>query len=107
MTLKLKPPKNSIKSQEEKLSSFIKEAEYSDSSGALNVLKEDKKEDIVRPWENPAIRRDIKKVFNLRLNEEDFIKIDYLSRKTGISKHKICVDILIPEINKKLQKITE
>lgn len=101
MSVKLKPlkpnPPNFV--LDENLQNFLEEANNPEKSGSLFVSKA-KKEDF--PWEQPHVREDLKKIFNIRLSEKDFIKLEYLARLKKESMHKICTDILIPQINRML-----
>lgn len=94
--LKLNPPKFNT---DEKLQDFLEEANNPEKSGSLFVSRTHREE---FPWELPHVREDLKKVFNIRLSEKDFIKLEYLARLKKESMHKICTDILIPQINKML-----
>ena len=57
------------------------------------------------PWNNPIVREDVTKMFNLRLSEPDWLKLKYISDNTKESMHSLCLDILIPAIHRKLKKI--
>lgn len=48
----------------------------------------------IPPWEAAHVRPNGRKVFNLRLPEPLFERLDYLSKRTGASKHKILMDLL-------------
>lgn len=101
MNVKLKPLKpNPPKfNSDEKLQDFLEEADNPEKSGSLFVSRTQREE---LPWEKPYVREDLKKVFNMRLSEKDFIKLEYLAQLRKESMHKICMDILIPQINKML-----
>lgn len=58
------------------------------------------------PWNNPMVREDVTRLFNLRLSEPDWLKLKYLSDITKESMQVICLDILIPSIHRRLKKIT-
>jgi hypothetical protein len=101
MSTKLKPLKPNPPKfvSDENLQNFLDEANNPEKSGSLFVSKA-KKEEL--PWEHPHVREDLKKIFNIRLSEKDFIKLEYLARLKKESMHKICTDILIPQINRML-----
>lgn len=94
---KLNPPNFS---QNDKLQEFLEEGNIPEKSGSLFIRKTQIKE---FPWDKPNVREDLKKTFNLRLSEKDFIKLEYLSQINKESMHKICIDILIPKINDMLK----
>lgn len=106
MSSKLKPLSATppqIRSQD-KMSEFINQANKPEASGSISIHLTPAKEEIKKfPWEDPHVREDLKKLFNLRLTEKDFIKLDYLSKCKKESMHKVCLDILIPEIEKQLE----
>jgi len=56
------------------------------------------------PWEAPGIREDVFKVFNFRIREKYYIKLDYLAKKKEISKNKLCLDALIAVLEQELGK---
>lgn len=101
MSIKLKPlkPNPPILSQEKDLLDFIGEANDPQKSGTASHSTQ-KRENF--PWENPRVREDLRKTFNLRFSEKDYVKLEYLSRLKKESMHKICLDVLIPHINKML-----
>jgi len=53
-------------------------------------------------WDNARI--DVIKPFNLRMPEEYYIKLNYLSKKKRISKNKICLEAVISEIERMLEE---
>lgn len=59
------------------------------------------------PWEESKLRNDVFKIFNLRIPERDFQKLKYLSKESGDSMHKLCLDILLPKINRKINELTQ
>ncbi len=52
------------------------------------------------PWD--IARLDVIKLMNVRMPEEYYLKLDYLSKKHRISKNKLCLEAIIAEIDKKL-----
>jgi hypothetical protein len=89
---------------EEERKKFVLGAELELIESLLPLASQEvqKKEKEVFPWENPNIRSDVHKTFNLRLPEEYFIKLDYLSKITKESKQRICLDVVMSEIDKRL-----
>lgn len=51
-------------------------------------------------WDNA--RNDVHKFINVRMPEEYFMKLDYVSKKHRISKNKICLEAVIAEIDRML-----
>ena len=105
MSYKLKPlsavPPQNQKSNK-KLEEFINQANDPNKSGTLNIVSLPSNLQEAFPWEQPHVRSDLKKLFNLRLSEKEFVKLEYLAKLKKESMHKLCLDILIPEINKEL-----
>jgi hypothetical protein len=54
------------------------------------------------PWD--SARTDVIKLMNVRMPEEYYIKLDYLSKKHRISKNKLCLEAVIAEIDRMLAK---
>ncbi|KAA3606628.1 MAG: hypothetical protein DWQ06_01085 [Calditrichaeota bacterium] len=94
-----KPPTKNTEEDQAKLDSFINAAKTSDKNSKKEVSVEN------FPWENPSIREDVKKQFILRLPEPHFLKLKFISEKTGKSMHKILIDSLIPTIDEELNNI--
>ena len=62
--------------------------------------------DNVLPWEAPDVRPDITKVFNLRLPEDVYLKLKYLSdNQRRRSMQSICMDALEPAIDAEIVTI--
>lgn len=110
LPLSSRPPLKSIANTEDlKLKEFIEAAESPKKSGSLSVEKNRIKErddiSLTFPWEEKNIRSDVHKVFNLRLPETYYMKLKYLSEKEKESHHKILMNIICPEIDKKIKEI--
>lgn len=54
------------------------------------------------PWDDARI--DVIKLMNVRIPEEYFMKLDYLSKTKRISKNKLCLEAIINEIDRMLWK---
>jgi hypothetical protein len=96
--LSMKPPIR--KSLEEERERFILEAENPSKSGTFATSHKPSK--VSFPWEEPMIRSDLKKSFQLRLSEKDFVKLEYLANLRKTSKHQLIIEILLPAINNAL-----
>jgi hypothetical protein len=103
------PPSNKKDlSKDDEIKAFITGAESDliESFESLQSMKTSSNEPIEEkflPWKNSNVRSDVFKVFNLRLPEEYFIKLDYLAKSTKESKQKICLDAVISDIDKRLK----
>lgn len=103
-SLSSRPPKDSkiTAVDQEKLNKFILSAERSiqiDDPVDVTFIK------YTFPWEKEGVRDDFYKLFNLRLSESSLLKIEYLANLLKVSKHKLCLDILLPEIDKKIKNL--
>lgn len=103
---KKSPPLSRKPKKQKNLSAdaFINAAEEDGSPQEIPVTK------TVRvPWNESRsrFRADVSKVFNLRIPEPDFQKLKYLSKTSGSSMHKICLDALLMEIDQKLNALTQ
>ena len=59
------------------------------------------------PWEEPGVRNDVLKVYNLRLPEAYLLKLKYIADNTPGSMHKFCLDVLKDAIDEKIQELTK
>ncbi len=57
------------------------------------------------PWEDPQVRDDVLKVYNLRLPEPYLLKLKHIAAHTPGSMHQFCIDVLLPEIDKKVKEL--
>jgi len=115
MTIKINPPTNvnnmkqtkplgeNVAIHEEK-KNFVKQANKHQPFGKT-IIEENELNNELYPWNKPIVRKDVTRIFNLRLSEPDWLKLKYLADHTKESMHSICLDILIPTIHKKLKKL--
>lgn len=54
----------------------------------------------LKPWDFARI--DVSKFINVRMPEEYFMKLDYVSKKHRLSKNKICLEAAIAQIDRML-----
>ncbi len=59
------------------------------------------------PWEDPKVRSDVLKVYNLRLPEPYLLKLKYIAEHTPDSMQKFCLDVLLPAIDSKIEQLTK
>ncbi len=57
---------------------------------------------IIYPWEEPGIRDDVVKVYNLRLPEAYLLKLKYISEHTPDSMQKFCLHVVQSAIDEKI-----
>ena len=87
-------PRSQPQPPEENIQSFIAGAERQESSAY--------------PWQSPNVRPDVTKVFNLRLPEDVYLKLKYLSDKQRRrSMQTICQDAIEPYIEQELKKLLD
>ncbi len=91
--LKRKPKKNSSGDVE----AFIAGAES--GTQASNEI-------IILPWQEPRVRDDVLKVYNLRLPEPYLLKLKYIAEHSPESMQQFCLNTLLPAIDKKLEDLT-
>jgi hypothetical protein len=58
------------------------------------------------PWEDPKLRDDVLKLYNLRLPEAYLFKLKYIAENTPDSMQKFCLDALLPAIDAKIEELT-
>jgi hypothetical protein len=95
--------KQSSKNLDAKLEAFVAKADY----------VPERKQSVKYSWEDPSFKDDKKRTFNLKLTPEQLAKLAYISaRETAdkgwtVSMQQICHEIMIPAIEKRIQKIIE
>jgi hypothetical protein len=57
------------------------------------------------PWQEPHIRADVSKVYNLRLSEAYMLKLKYIAEHTPDSMQKFCLGILEKAIDDKINEL--
>ncbi len=62
---------------------------------------------ISAPWEDPQVRDDVLKVYNLRLPEPYLLKLKYIAAHTPDSMHQFCIGVLLPAIDKKVEELAD
>ena len=74
----------------------------------LGDSEEEKKkvQDEIYPWEAPYVRKDVRKLFSLRFTEPEMLKLQYIHQKTGKSMHRICMEVVLPAIEKAIKDLT-
>jgi hypothetical protein len=76
-------------------------------SGAATETRQEPWADERYPWQAPAVRADMTKVYNLRLPEPALLKLRYIAEHTPDSMQKFCLDLLLPAIDAKIDEITQ
>ena len=59
----------------------------------------------ILPWEQEHVRDDVIKIFNMRLPETVYLKLEYLSEQTRRSKHSICFDAIQKVVDEEIKSI--
>jgi len=59
------------------------------------------------PWDEPGVRKDVVKVYNLRLPEAYLLKLKYIADNTPDSMHKFCLNVLQDAIDVKIEELTK
>ncbi len=93
-----RPPLKTIVAQQETkelTQQFIRDGDFSNA----------KQEPILYPWQAGHVREDVIKVFNLRIPEPYFLKLEYLSKQTRLSKQSICLDAITSVIDQEINNM--
>lgn len=90
---------NDLEFLDDMMESFVKNGDIEIDKDSQSLEKKEKP----LPWD--FARKDLYRVFNLRLNEEYSLKLDFLSAKIRKSKHSICLESVKLEIDKLLKDI--
>ena len=56
-------------------------------------------------WEDPRVRSDVLKAYNLRLPEPYLLKLKFIANNTPASMHAFCLSELLPAIDRKVEEI--
>lgn len=65
------------------------------------------KDNSLLPWQDPKVRDDLLKVYNLRLPEPYLLKLKYIAEHTPDSMQKFCLELLLPAIDARIKQLTE
>ena len=57
------------------------------------------------PWQQPNVRADVTKPFNLRLPEPLKLKLDYIRQRTRVSVHEFVMAALVPAVEAELERL--
>lgn len=57
------------------------------------------------PWEDPRIRDDVLKPYNLRFPEAYLLKLKFIAEHTPQSMHAFCLSQLLPAIDRKVEEL--
>lgn len=69
------------------------------------LSKSKEKSKVVYAWEEPGIRDDVLKVYNLRLPEAYLLKLKYISENTPDSMQKFCLNVIQSAIDDKISEL--
>jgi hypothetical protein len=64
------------------------------------------KERVTYPWEDPRVREDVAKVYNLRLPEPVHLQLKWLAERSPESMHEIAVKAVEAEVRRRIRKET-
>ncbi|MBL1265813.1 hypothetical protein [Candidatus Methylomicrobium oryzae] len=96
--LKSRPPSK----PKQDLDAFLSGAE----SGKKNHSPADRVEETY-PWQEPGVRSDVTKAFNLRLSEPYLLKLRYIGEHTPDSMQQFCLRVLQEAIDNKINDLTK
>jgi len=57
------------------------------------------------PWEDPLVRTDVLKTYNLRLPEPYLLKLKFIASNTPVSMQAFCMAELLPAIDRQVSEI--
>ena len=87
---------------------FILEAESEKKKEPQKVVTKQNKKPAKKelPWEQPGVNELIKKSFNLRFSEPDYLKLKFVvEEKKAKSLHIFCLNLINKEVSKYLKKM--
>lgn len=88
-----RPPRPEIPAVEGQSQAFIDEAENKASAADY-------------PWNQPGVRADMVKLFNLRLSEPAKLKLQWLAERSPKSMHQIALEAVETEIDRQIKEQT-
>lgn len=59
------------------------------------------------PWEDPHLRADVTKTFNLRLPEAYLYKLRFIAENTPYSGQRFLLETVLPAIDAKIEELTK
>lgn len=59
------------------------------------------------PWNDPTVRDDVLKLYNLRLPEDYLLKLKYIAEHTPGSMQRFCLDTLLPAIDEAIDDLVK
>lgn len=59
----------------------------------------------ILPWEDPRVREDVRKVYNLRLPEPYLLKLKHIAMHRKSSMQQFCLGVLLPAIDEKVKEL--
>lgn len=59
------------------------------------------------PWQDPSLRSDVHRTFNLRLSEPTKVKLQWLAARSPESMHQIALDAVEAEIDRRIREQTD
>jgi hypothetical protein len=69
--------------------------------------KPGEKKRVTYPWEDPRVREDVAKVYNLRLPEPVHLQLKWLAERSPESMHEIAVKAVEAEVQRRIRKETK
>jgi len=82
---------------------FIAGAERTPNTIPYNTMPDD----IDKPWEAAHVREDMVKIFNLRLPEPYWLKLQFIAKHSPRSMQTICLETLQPAIDAELAALLD
>ena len=58
------------------------------------------------PWNEPRVRPDVAKLYNLRLPEPYLLKLKHIAEHTPDSMQQFCLSVLLPAIDARITELT-
>ncbi len=62
---------------------------------------------IAYPWQEPGVRDDVLKTYNLRLAEPYLLKLKFIAEHTPDSMQKFCMNVIVDAIDRKIEDLTK
>ena len=101
-----RPDRDSDDSRKRAVDEFVQGAEQDPTEDGSSRTGEEGAAEDLYPWEEPQVRKDLKKNYPLRLPEPLYLKLKYVSEETGRSMNDLCNEAVGNLIAEKVSELT-
>lgn len=104
--MRKRPNRSSDDSSRRAVDEFVQGAEQNPGEDVPSDTDEGEPVENAYPWEKSHVRKNLKKNYPLRLPEPLYLKLKYVSEKTGRSMNDLCNEAVGNLIGEKVSELT-